>query len=702
MKTTIRKKILTAFLSVCVVSVIAVGLVNVITLNQIRDMTEEASRDLGAIAAKNSSESLEQLALSGLQTLTNETASGIDERFESYVDDLSLMVHHVETLYENPSAFVPAPVRNYLDIPDGELAMHWFLEPIADVTGTNDGAALSASGLLDETYLLGNAERIFGTMMKIKPEITSIYIATESGQNLQFDAAVAQKAEVIGSDLVIHDRPWYVAPSQSGELYISDTYRDLGGRGLNITMSSPIYVDGVFKGVLGFDILVDDLDKQLSEMAINGSGWVELLGKDKVISAPDLTVENEYELPPFWDALQATDSGNTTSVIDGEKVFVVWNALPLTGWKLCYIMPERDVTGPAEDTHEQIVALSGKSAEDMSKNIGETILVIGVLLLFVIILAVIVAIFVSRRLSGPIMQLTADAEDIGAGALDRVLTASTGDEIEALAHTINDMVSDIKRVTGEKERIGAELAVATEIQASMLPSIFPPFPERSEIDLYASMLPAKEVAGDFYDFFMVGDDTLAIVIADVSGKGVPSALFMVIAKTLIKNNAQMGKSPKEVFETVNDILCENNEASMFVTGFMAYLDLLTGELTCVNAGHNPPLLTREGKFEWVKIKRGFVLAGMENMTYSQETLTMAPGDTLYVYTDGVTEAMDKDGALWGDERLKDALDRYTGVSSSQDLTVSIKDEIDRFADGAEQADDITMLALRYKEGVQSV
>jgi sigma-B regulation protein RsbU (phosphoserine phosphatase) len=436
-------------------------------------------------------------------------------------------------------------------------------------------------------------------------------------------------------------------------------------------------------------------------MVVNDSGWVELFGRDKVISTPNLTLENEYELPPFWDALQSADRGNTTAAIDGENVFVVWDALPLTGWKLCYVMPERDVTAPAEMAHGQILTLAETSAEEMSRYIGSSILVTAALLLIMIALSVLVAIVVSRKLSGPIVRLTEGAEEIGAGALDRVLSVSTGDEIEVLANTINDMVCDIKRITGDKERIGAELAVATKIQAAMLPSIFPPFPERDEIELYASMQPAKEVGGDFYDFFMLDADTLAVVIADVSGKGVPSALFMVIAKTLIKNNAQMGKSPKEVFETVNKILCENNEANMFVTVFMAYLDLRTGDMTCVNAGHNPPLLARGGRCEWIRLNSGFVLAGMDHITYSQTTFTMEPGDMLYIYTDGLTEAMDAKGALWGNERLKDAVERHAGLPLHE-LTVSVKEEIDVFASGTEQADDITMLALRYTKDVRRV
>lgn len=241
----------------------------------------------------------------------------------------------------------------------------------------------------------------------------------------------------------------------------------------------------------------------------------------------------------------------------------------------------------------------------------------------------------------------------------------------------------------------AELNIASKIQQDMLPCIFPAFPDRAQFDIYASMQPAKEVGGDFYDFFLVDDDTLVIVMADVSGKGVPAALFMVIAKTLLKNNAQYGKSPKEVFETVNNLLCENNEAAMFVTAFMGYLDIPTGRFTFVNAGHNPPLIRSGEKFDWLNAKAGFVLAGMEDMFYKQHEITLQPGDELFLYTDGVTEAVNNEKSLFGDPHLLETVNANLNLPLKE-FTVSIKREIDKFAEGAEQADDITMLALRYK------
>ena len=299
--------------------------------------------------------------------------------------------------------------------------------------------------------------------------------------------------------------------------------------------------------------------------------------------------------------------------------------------------------------------------------------------------------------------IQSNEEELAAGtATVNVPPIRTGDEVELLADSFRkmeeDMISYIRefmKATAEKERIGAELNVATQIQADMLPRIFPAFPERQEFEVYATMNPAKEVGGDFYDFFLVDDDHLAVVIADVSGKGVPAALFMVIAKTLIKNHAQNRETPGEVFTQTNAQLCEGNDAGLFVTAWMGVLEISTGKFVYVNAGHNPPLLKRAGgQYEWLKSRPGFVLAGMEGIRYRENTLELLPGDTLYLYTDGVTEATSSAQELYGEERLQAALNEASELPVSQ-LLPRIKNCIDTFVGDAEQFDDITMLGLQY-------
>ena len=284
----------------------------------------------------------------------------------------------------------------------------------------------------------------------------------------------------------------------------------------------------------------------------------------------------------------------------------------------------------------------------------------------------------------------------------------TGDEIEALGQSFNymmerleDYIKDLTVVTAEKERIGAELNVATQIQSSMLPCIFPAFPDRDELDIYATMTPAKEVGGDFYDFFMVDERHVAIVIADVSGKGVPAALFMVIGKTLIKDHTQPGRDLGEVFTEVNNILCESNDNGMFITAFEGVLDLVTGEFRYANAGHEMPFIYRkDGGYEAYKIRPGFVLAGMENIKYKEQKIQLNIGDKIFQYTDGVTEATDKDNQLYGMDRLHKVLNEKCLDCNPEQTLKLVKEDIDAFVGDNDQFDDITMLCLEYKKKME--
>lgn len=251
--------------------------------------------------------------------------------------------------------------------------------------------------------------------------------------------------------------------------------------------------------------------------------------------------------------------------------------------------------------------------------------------------------------------------------------------------------------TAKSERIRTELNIASDIQLNMLPNIFPAFPDRDEFDIYAQMTPAKEVGGDLYDYFMVDHDHLAMVIADVSGKGTPAALFMVIAKTLIKDHAQLGLSPAEVFTQVNNKLCEGNEIGYFVTAWMGILDVVSGELTYVNAGHNPPIVKLDGVIQPLLCKAGFVLAGIEDYVYKEEKIRLHEGDRIFLYTDGATEAFNRNDELYGENRLIECLKELSGRPIYEVLH-AVRADIDQFVDGAQQSDDLTLLAFDYKHG----
>jgi sigma-B regulation protein RsbU (phosphoserine phosphatase) len=325
--------------------------------------------------------------------------------------------------------------------------------------------------------------------------------------------------------------------------------------------------------------------------------------------------------------------------------------------------------------------------------------------------AVIYIVILNKTMVSPIKKMANAAKDYINTKTDASTESSsiselkikTGDEIEQLCvslqtmeHDINAHIENLRTVTAEKERIGAELDVAKHIQASMLPCSYQAFPDRKEFDIYATMEPAKEVGGDFYDFFMVDDRHLAIVMADVSGKGVPAALFMVIGKTLIKDHTTPGRDLGKVFTEVNDLLCESNSEELFITAFEGVLDLVTGEFVYVNAGHEMPFIYKSGgNFEPYKIRAAFVLAGMEGMKYRAGSMMLEPGDKIFQYTDGVTEATNINNELYGMDRLGEILNKVK-LGTPHEILPAIKKDIDEFVGEAPQFDDITMLCLEYK------
>lgn len=283
------------------------------------------------------------------------------------------------------------------------------------------------------------------------------------------------------------------------------------------------------------------------------------------------------------------------------------------------------------------------------------------------------------------------------GNLDTVVDVRSHLEFDSLSNDINATVDTLKRYIKEaEERIDAELAFAKAIQHSALPTVHPLYDNRKEFDIFASMHTAKEVGGDFYDFYFIDEDHLAFLIADVSGKGIPAAMFMMRSKTIIKSYAESGMSVEEVFTLANEKLCEGNDAGMFVTAWMGILNIRTGKVLFANAGHNHPLVKHsDGTFEYLKSRAGFVLAGMEGVRYRKNELVLEPGDAIYLYTDGVTEATDLNEELYGEDRLHSILEKYKD-ETMEVICSEIKKDVDLFAGEAPQFDDITMLALKFK------
>ncbi len=332
------------------------------------------------------------------------------------------------------------------------------------------------------------------------------------------------------------------------------------------------------------------------------------------------------------------------------------------------------------------------------------------LIVAIVLIIIFFVIYLYKRVVKPINIIADEVKRFGEAnerneESEKTLTSiKTNDEVELLAESIDKMekdmlayVDNITAITAEKERIGAELNVATKIQADMLPSIFPAFPERNDMDIFASMDPAKEVGGDFYDLFMVDDDHLAVVMADVSGKGVPAALFMVIAKTLIKNHLQNKEPVNEALINANNQLCEGNDEGYFVTTWAAVVDLKTGDVEFADAGHELPLVIHpDGSVEGFKpTKKRPPLATMEDLQFLLDRFNLAPGDKLFLYTDGVPEATNAENELYGMDRLKAVLEKNC-KATPKEILVAVRADVDAFVGDAPQFDDLTMLAFERK------
>ena len=463
-------------------------------------------------------------------------------------------------------------------------------------------------------------------------------------------------------------RPYQVAWTKP---YVDDS----GSFSLMTTAGAGIYFQDRLIGISTIDWEIEKVIAELTAIKPTKNSFVLLCvpEQDYIISGTRAGITSGASIKSLnWDV-------NADSFTLDDIQYLRFGRYMDNGWLLSVQIPKHEIFNEVEEQNNRFSLLIALTA---------------------VVMMGFAYYLISKFINTPIKRLTEDVSRLALGNLDTPIEIDANDELGLLAKAFNKMTSDLKksieenaRERAEKERIGAELDVASAIQASMLPNIFPPFPERTEFDLYASMLPAKEVGGDFYDFYLIDKDNLAVVIADVSGKGVPAALFMIITKTMIKDSSP-GKSLKEIFESVNRKLCESNEADMFVTAFMGIYNIPGGRFSFVNAGHNPPLVKKHGGgYEFLETEPGYVLAWMKNSQYKEKEIKLEPGDVLFLYTDGVTEAMNSRKELFGEQRLLAALNANAD-SPLKGLLPAVKLEVDNFADGTEQADDITMLVLK--------
>ncbi|MDO9576398.1 MAG: SpoIIE family protein phosphatase [Candidatus Cloacimonadales bacterium] len=488
---------------------------------------------------------------------------------------------------------------------------------------------------------------------------------------------------------------WYSIPMLLKKPYWSEPYYSrTEDNTLQVTFSVPIYKNNKFLGIASANISLEKLRETMENIHIMG-GYIFMISQyGTYIYHPnekDIMRETIFSKAVTYNFNQMRIFGREmikgkksvepfNDPIKGIKQWIIYTPIVSCNWTLAAVIPEREIL---DVVYSRIIKQMG-------------VMILGYL---VIMLTVV---WVAFNITNPIRNLMKKTERLATGDLDVQMVNIRGeDEIHELAMVFNKMVIDLKHyindltnATKARESVESELRIARHIQESLIPRIFPPFPHRKEFSLFARNIPAKEVAGDFYDFFFLDEDNLALIIADVSGKGVSASLFMAVTKTLIKAKANYVDSPETIMSQVNYDLCQENDAAMFVTTFMAVLNVKTGSFTYCNAGHNNPYLIKaNGEIMQLENTEGMALGIIDDCNYTSNKITLKKNDMLYLYTDGVNEAMDIDGNEFSYAKMEEFLKKL-GESTPRETIEITMNAVQGFTKNAEQSDDITIMALR--------
>jgi len=493
---------------------------------------------------------------------------------------------------------------------------------------------------------------------------------------------------------------WYQIPATLQQPYWSEPYFEGSGEGaLLSTYSVPFYEhksgERIFGGIITIDISLEWLTDIVNSVKIFETGYAFLLSRHGVyVTHPNrnhimnetiFTKAKELELPEMRIIGRSMIKGESilTSITLPDKGFV-WiyhTQLPSTKWSLGVVYPHRE----------------------MFTGLHRLNLIVLLVSLAGLALLVFFTVRIINRLISPLTKFSKSARIIAEGNFNAELPQITTrdemkelhDSFEFMQKELDNYMVNLKETTSAKEKIESELRIAREIQMGMIPHIFPPFPDLPEIDLFASLESAKEVGGDLYDFFLVDETHLCFAIGDVSGKGIPASLFMAVTRTLLRSVADKNKNTAEIVSSINKTLAFNNESNMFVTFFVGILDIRKGELKYCNAGHNPPIMIKDGKeVNYFNFTKAIPIGLFEAYDYKEEIVQMQPNDQIFLYTDGLTEAEDKDSNLFGDDQLLETIRQYPDSSPEQMIRNTIK-AVARHVNGYTQSDDLTMMSITY-------
>ena len=664
-----------------------------------------------SVVAGRSEESMTAITEENLTALIKWASDRTDDEFWIAAHNLKIFQRQVADIFRHPEYFGRRPVYPPLIENAGKPALQ-FLCPGDYENLTPDE--------MDMIERLANTEPMLKEFLISNDFNVDIGVATMDGLCLDMDRLSEKKITEDGKpiSLDVSDQDWYTGAIARGNVFfypIHSLIYDFD----EVAYAAPVYVDDELVAVIEGSIQMDLLRSFLKDRDLGESGFTVLISdKGQLACSPrtsgELKIAEDFSLDirdSVNEQLRETinkglsgETGVTRVTVDGEEYYAAYGYMRSCGWIQIMFVSVDEVMNPTNALLDDMRKISRQDILEQEKVFKRSGVIAGIVFLIILGIGIVAVSEAARKRARPIALMAERVRNIGGDNISFEMDESykTGDEIQILAENFEeslkkstDYVSELLAITSEKERVNTELALAKRIQTDMLPSKFPAFPDRTEFDIYASMTPAKEVGGDFYDFFFVGDNQLAIVIADVSGKGVPAAMFMMMVKTMIQNRLIDNIDVAKALEDINNAICSNNRERMFVTVWLGILDIKTGILEAVNAGHEYPIVKEPGRpFEILKDKHGFIIGGKKKMQYTGYQIIMKPGSKLFVYTDGVPEAMNEAGELFDMERTLQAVNGAADLKP-EEILANVSEEVRSYVGSAEQFDDLTMLCIEY-------
>lgn len=716
--TTIKKQVLSLIVSCSLITLFLTAGISIYGMISVRQSAVNIGQEIGGAAAKKSAETLHDEAKSMLLRHMNERSSKIDMIFSNLSAEVKMISEQMTEMLKHSERYLPRDIEEPKLENAGKLSTQLHLSPGLDKNNPE---------IKKEINLTANISDWLMRVYKNNDMVVATYVASENGFTVMVDERSEKKfatGETFPSRIDFRQRSWYKDAVEKNGILYTEPYLDAYSPNRAITCAIPYYnPNGEIAGVVGAGMFLSNINTIVLSTKVGSTGYGFIMKNDGHIlfspkSRGDLKITSEKELTLFKTenkslrnvakAMAEGEMGIAEVMVDGVPCYLAYGPLKALNASFGVVMDKSEVNASAVYNEEVIEKSTEDFLSTLNHSIYSTFLAIFVIIFFLLIAMSFISNILAERFVRPIKLLTKGVKEIACGNLDKKLEITTGNELEELASNFNMMTDELKahidnltRVTAERQRITTELSVATNIQESMLPNFFPAFPDRSEFDIYASMHAAKEVGGDFYDFYMIDNRHVMVTIADVSGKGVPAALFMVISKTILQNYALAIKgkvSLTELVEKANDQLVKNNDAMMFVTAFMGMLDLDNGNFTFVNAGHNPPLIYRKEKdeYSYLQVESNFVLGGMNGLKFKGQETVLKSGDKLLLYTDGVTEALNQKKEMFGEERFLNTVNTEEIKNADTQNTLNkIKTALSNHVKTAEQSDDITMMSIIY-------